>query len=491
MKTIHNITFFILLLVAPQVVNCQTNWQKVYGGHGYDYGYSVIQTYDGGYAIAGATTTIGNGNSDAYLLKVDSVGNIELQNSFGGINIDQAYSIKETRDSGLVFAGFTNSFGNGGYDMYVVRTDKLGDTLWTKTYGGADWDFAYSIDTTTDGGFIIAGETYSYGAGNKDMYIVKIDANGDSLWTKTYGGPNEDGAKSIKQTNDNGYIVTGFSKSLGDPNGDIYTLKLDNNGDTLWTYKYDGLLGDVAHDIIENNNASGYILVGETRVADKGLNGISINIDTLGNQTKLDYWGYFDGDWDDGLYSIARSVNGRPAVAGYTYSFDNQANYLYYLLNPGMWFNCGWPFGLYDFDKAYSINSTRDGGFIICGNSLSYSNLDHILLVKIDNDTTCVVPGDVTNIITDVNTIVTTKDKMQLFPNPASRTIYINFSDGLSQKATVSITDLMGRIIHTSAINSLNSTPLEIKTNLLAEGIYFVRLKSDEFSISKKLVIRH
>src|ERR1035437_7667261 len=213
-KAKHEIIFLLILLIAfSNKSSSQVKFEQILGGTGYDYGYSVIQTYDKGYVFAGSTTSYGSGNSDAYILKTDSLGVMLWQKTFGDINIDQAYSIKETTDSGLVIAGFTNSFGYGGYDMYVIKTDKNGNAIWTKTYGGTNWDFAYSIEPTTDGGYIIAGGTYSFGKGNEDMYLVKTNSTGDTLWTKTYGGANEDEAKSVKQTTDGGYMTVGYSEN--------------------------------------------------------------------------------------------------------------------------------------------------------------------------------------------------------------------------------------------------------------------------------------
>ena len=180
MKNFVKLIFFIFIICPSNYTIAQAvKFEKVYGGTGYDYGHSVAQTFDKGYVIAGATTSFGVGSTDAYILKTDSMGVVLWQKTFGGINIDQFYSIKETSDSGFVMAGFTNSEGNGGYDMYVVKTDKNGDSLWTKSFGGTNWDFAYSVEQTSDGGYIIAGATYSYGNGNTDIItfcVVDDDA---------------------------------------------------------------------------------------------------------------------------------------------------------------------------------------------------------------------------------------------------------------------------------------------------------------------------
>ncbi|MBL7883281.1 MAG: hypothetical protein JNL69_04395, partial [Bacteroidia bacterium] len=138
--------FLSILIFVYGKTNAQSvKFEKIFGGNDYDYAYSVTQTFDRGYVVAGSTSSQGYGSTDAYVLKTDSLGNVLWQRYFGGINIDRFYSVTETPDSGLVMAGYTNSLGAGGYDMLVVKTNKLGVVEWEKYYGGSNWDFAYSI----------------------------------------------------------------------------------------------------------------------------------------------------------------------------------------------------------------------------------------------------------------------------------------------------------------------------------------------------------
>ncbi len=334
MKNKFKIILLIIITTLNVIMlNAQITFSHVYGGGGYDYGYAVTQTYDSGYVVAGATTSFGNGSTDAYILKTDSLGNVIWQKTFGGINIDQAFSVKQTRDSGLVIAGYTNSFGHGGYDMYVIKTNKLGDTVWTKTYGGSNWDFAYSIDTTTDGGYIIAGGTYSYGKGNEDMYLIKINSSGDTTWTKTYGGINDDEIKSVKHTSDGGYILTGSTKSFGDTNGDIYTIKTNDMGDTLWTYRYAGAQEDYSYDVIERANGS-FVIVGKTNSTNLGgFDCISLYFTNAG---VLGYTSIDGGNQDDGFNSIVENPSGFLGIVGYTGSYgyaNGSSDFYMFVLN--------------------------------------------------------------------------------------------------------------------------------------------------------------
>jgi hypothetical protein len=209
-------------------------WLKTYNG----VGYSVEQTADGGYILTGYTW-FGSGEADVWLLKTDSLGDTVWTKSYGGAGSEEGCAVEQTSDGGYIVAGHTYSYGGGEYDVYLLRTDMYGDTLWTKTYGGDQSDYAYSVQQTPDGGYIIGGYTHSFGPWT-DFYLVKTDSIGDTLWTRTYGGPNEDRGYCVKQTFDGGYIVVGQTYSSSTTGYDIRVVKTDSEGDTVWTQTYGG-----------------------------------------------------------------------------------------------------------------------------------------------------------------------------------------------------------------------------------------------------------
>ncbi|MEO7088188.1 MAG: hypothetical protein ABIZ51_05270, partial [Bacteroidia bacterium] len=230
----RKIIFLMLLFCSLKGVS-QGKFEVVDGGIGDNYGQSVQQTLDSGYIVAGSTSSIGYGSSDVYLFKLDTVGKVKWQHTYGGTNVDMGFSVQQTKDHGYIIAGYTNSFGAGGYDFYLVKTDSIGNLQWQKTYGGANWDFAYSVKQTTDGGYVIVGGTYSYGKGNEDVYLVKTNAIGDTLWTKTYGGSGQDEGRSVWQNTDGGYFITGFTNSFGAGEFNSYLIRTNNLGGILWT----------------------------------------------------------------------------------------------------------------------------------------------------------------------------------------------------------------------------------------------------------------
>jgi uncharacterized UPF0146 family protein len=207
-------------------------WEKTFGGSDNDGAWFIQQTIDGGYIVAGYTKSYGSGWYNAYLLKLDGAGNKVWEKVFGGSSWDEARSIQQTNDGGYIVAGYTSSFGAGSYDVYVLKLDTSGKEVWSKTFGGSSDDLAWSIQQTNDGGYIVAGYTKSFGAGSEDVYILKLDANGNKLWEKTFGGSYDERAYCIQQTRDGGYIVAGYTSSFGVGNYDVYIIKMDANGNT-------------------------------------------------------------------------------------------------------------------------------------------------------------------------------------------------------------------------------------------------------------------
>jgi hypothetical protein len=246
-----------------------TLWTKTYGGSSYDYGSSVQQTTDGGYIIGGKTYSYGPNTpnyGNAYLIKTDSLGNtIWTGNYNGGSNQDICYSVQQTTDGGYILVGYSWGYLYGYDDVFLVKTDSLGNMLWQKAYGGSINDEGKSVQLTTDGGYVITGRAngpvWTEGG---DVYLIKTDSMGNALWTKTYGGDSTDEGNSVQQTADGGYIIAGYTKSYGAGSHDFYLLKTDSIGDTIWTKTYGGDTSDVAQSVKQTIDG-GYIITGYTK----------------------------------------------------------------------------------------------------------------------------------------------------------------------------------------------------------------------------------
>lgn len=213
-------------------------WSKAYGGFYDDVAYSVQQTSDGGYILAGSTSNLANIFDialvyDFLLVKVDSEGNKQWSKSYGGTRYDFAYSVKQTSDGGYIVAGTRDYAGITGYAFWLVKTDGSGNMEWNKSYGGSRDEMAYSVQQTSDGGYIAAGYTHSFGAGGEDIWIVKADGSGNLQWSKTYGSFYNDEAHSVEQTSDGGYIVAGYMISPDSHKRSFWLLKIPENGDSV------------------------------------------------------------------------------------------------------------------------------------------------------------------------------------------------------------------------------------------------------------------
>jgi hypothetical protein len=206
-----------------------TIWTRTYGGSGYEMGYAQ-PTPDHGYITCGATTSSGAGNTDIYLVRTDSLGNPLWTKTYGGTERDEGSMLLLTSDSGYVLAAYTWNRGAGQSDAWLLKLNSAGDTLWTRTYGGTDYDEAYCLGTTADGGYVLAGQTQSYGAGSEDFWMVRVNSSGDTLWTRTFGGSGSDMAMGVQQTTDGGYAIMGFTSSFGAGDFDVYIVKTDANG---------------------------------------------------------------------------------------------------------------------------------------------------------------------------------------------------------------------------------------------------------------------
>jgi predicted secreted protein len=211
-----------------------SGFAQTYGGTSGDGGFSVVQTIDRGYAIAG-TISSGAGGADFWLVKTDAAGTLQWNQTYGGTDLDLARSVVETSDGGYTIAGETLSYGAGGMDFWLVKTDATGNAQWNQRYGGTNDDYGRSVVETSDGGYTIAGWTASYGAGGMDFWLVKTDAAGNAQWNQTYGGTDSDQGLSVVETSDGGYAITGYTMSFGAGDSDVWLVKTGVGSGLTWT----------------------------------------------------------------------------------------------------------------------------------------------------------------------------------------------------------------------------------------------------------------
>jgi hypothetical protein len=340
------------------------DWQKMFGGSGLDFATSIQQTIDDGYIAAGysaSTDILGltmHGVLDFYVVKLDQDGNVDWQEMYGGLGIDSAVAVQPTADGGYIVAGYSTSISVGGalnhglYDIYLVKLDESGNVDWQKMYGGLGIDYATSIQQTADGGYIVAGYSTSIDIlgvtnhGLTDSYIIKLDGSGNVEWQKMYGGLSLDYATAIQPTADGGYIVAGYSSSIDITDitnhglVDAYFIKLDADGNVEWQEMYGGSGNDYMQ-AIQQTLDGGYIAAGYSASVDildivnKGLS--DVYVIKLGEDGSIDWQKMFGGNGDDQAYGVQQAADLGYAIAGYSSSTDlidliNQGQKDYYIL---------------------------------------------------------------------------------------------------------------------------------------------------------------
>jgi predicted secreted protein len=346
-KRIILVSMFFLLFPSFMCLNAQ--WATTYGGSSRDSVSSIQQTSDGGYIVAGHTYSFGRGSSDIWILKLSSAGDVEWQKTYGGSEHDSADSIQQTSDGGYIVAGEIDSFGAGGNDIWFLKLTSAGDIEWQRAYEGSGNDSADSILQTNDGGYIVRGSiTFSEEEQKEqEIWILKLSSAGDVEWQKTYGGSGNDSADSIQQTSDGGYIV-------------IWVLKLSSAGDVEWQRAYGGSEREEAHSIQQTDDG-GYIVAGETGSFGAGGNDTWIlKLSTAGD---VEWQKTYGGSGYSSADSIQQTSDGGYIVVDETGSFGLDT-WILKLSSAG---DVEWQktYGGSGNDSADSIQQTSDGGYIV------------------------------------------------------------------------------------------------------------------------------
>jgi hypothetical protein len=475
------LVFLILLstfLTHTQSI-AQITFEKIYGGSGSDEAYSVQQTTDDGYIVAGRTNAFGAGDYDVYLIRTDAWGDTLWTKTFGGPAYDEGYSVQQTTDGGFIVAGSTTSFGSGDYDFYLIKTDSVGDTLWTRTYGDDSIDYGFSVQQTNDGGFIIGGWSLN-GLSGYDFHLVRTDSSGETLWTRFYGDIiTEDFGYSVKQTSDGGFIFTGWLYNV-DPYfpAVIYMIKTDSTGATQFTGGYGGLGWDESYSVQQTSD-EGYVIAGFT--SSFGSGGYDVYLiktnssgDTLWTQT-------FGGTSGDEGRSVQQTSDEGYIISGSTGSFGVGSSDVYLIKTDSLG-NILWTrtYGGIASDIGYSVQQTTDGGYIIGG---KYRN--DVYLIKTDGD------GMVVGIEEDDEVLQIQNVKLyQNLPNPFNKLTAIGYQLRDPSYTTLKVYDITGRLVKILVDKKQNPGVyrIEWEGKNLTSGIYFYRLKAGEFTRTRKMI---
>jgi hypothetical protein len=358
-KTITDLTIATAVFVPD-------SWAKTFGGAGSDEAYDIQATSDGGYIVAGQTNSSGAGGLDMYLVKLDARGNKSWAKTYGGAGTDSAKAVRQTADGGYILAGQTNSYGAGGYDFYVVKTNAAGTKQWAETYGGAGGDYASDI-LVGSGGYYIFGTTST---GGTDMSLKMIGFTGNVLGSKTYGGAGVEAGEAIAPVNGGGCVLAGWTSSYGAGAVDAYLLKVNSAGEEVWSETYGGTGSDYANAVVQRSAGWGYVLAGNT------VSAAPFGDDMFTALVAEDGYGLWRAvGWNKEEYAraVAAVSDGGHVLAGNTNSIGAGARDVHLVKITGSNYR-EWEksFGGTNNDGAEAVVVAPDGGYVLAGYTESF-----------------------------------------------------------------------------------------------------------------------
>ena len=487
---------FFLLDTFCGFASLDTAHVYTYGGSNDDYARQIISTSDSGFIVVGTTSSFGVALTDVYIIKTDKGGARQWSHIYGTPAIEWGYAIRETYDHGFIVAGYTNQQAStSGYDMYLLKIDSIGNVEWSKNIGGPDWDFAYAIELTPDSGFILCGKTYSYSNGGSDVFIVKTNSAGDVQWQKNYGGPGDESANAMIRDRNNFYAIVGETTSYGNGGKDIWMLKVDGNGDTLWTKPYGSPSFEAGYAIdttadgnyLTNGTSNGYSSNGTDDM-------ILIKTNPMGNW--LWTWIHGSTTMSEEGYIVKEFPNGNIFDGGVTDAYGLGKTAFYMLRNDssGNYIN-GCAFGGTDFEEGYSVAVGKDNQVVFAGVSDSYGCGQYdVYLIRIDtftfvNDYELSISEfcDSTIGVAELNMM---PESVSVFPNPTSASFQVNYLSAITakDKFEIRITDMKGVVVNSQPVKSFPF--MMSRAEELSGGIYLVGVyRNESLEAVQKLVI--
>lgn len=482
--------------MVTQCVYGQITFERTYGGANTDEGACVRQTLDGGYILVGGTNSYGAGSRDIYLIKTDAYGDTLWTRAYGGAGDDMGFMVRQTMDGGYIIAGYTSSFGAGHSDGYVIRADGNGDTLWTRTLGGYYDDFFGSVIENSDGSFMLVGSTYSFTTGSSAVYLNKLDASGELLWSKVFEKFAVNIGGVIIEAGNDCFLIAAITDDYEGPLfSRLYLLKINNNGDTLWTKTYINTNGNLIGGGITISQDSSIVMCSPLKYPNGESDMSLLKTDLSGNVKWFKTYGgddYQSGSAihltnDDGfiLTGLIGDATKLPnpfcsnniLLAGNVEKgWTNGDLYLIKINSNGdsLWSK---KYGGNGNDVGNSVQQTSDNGFIICGWKTINSNID-MYLIKTDNSGVASLPdnGNIDN-------------KIVLFPNPSNGIVNIQSSAVYPERTVLEIINYLGQIILTTQINLQERNKFDLSP--FGGGIYFLRFKGNDFMASRKIIINY
>jgi hypothetical protein len=481
----------ILIMYVPFVSWSQATFEETYGGVDDDEGFSALEASGGGYLFLGRTFSFGAGESDVYLVRCDCEGQQLWEQTYGGPGKEYGYSLDETDDGGYVLAGWTSSFGAGRDDIYVIRTDGAGDTLWTRTFGGPDTDLGFSVLQTSDGGYAVAGGTKSLGAGSWDICLIKTDEMGDPLWVRTYGGTAEELGSSMVEVGEGGYVITGRTRSFGSGGADLYLVRVDARGDTMWTRTYGGPDDDEGLSVAQTADG-GFVVAGRTDSFGGGLTNVYlVKTDAAGEEVWFRTFGGRDVEWGT---SVRETSGGGYIVSGRTESFG-AGGVDVYLVRADSTGELLWSrtYGGLENDWGFSVSECCDTGYIVAGWTLSFGAGGFDLYgIKTNSE------GQLVLVTAGSNQLAPERGCaiLAVSPNPFRGSAAIAYALPEAEAVSLRIYDIRGALVRRLVEETVAAGQHEAdwdgrdsRGREVSSGVYFCRLAAGDGADTRRVVL--
>ncbi len=478
--------YIVIIVIFPLWTSlAQITFQKNYGTFYHEQAHAVQQTSDGGYILAGDKST-GGMNPDIFLVKTNEWGDTIWTRTYLRLYSSLARAILETSDGFLVAGSDVTSIGPSRMDFFLMKIDNQGDTVWTRTYGGANDEQAFDLKATPDGGYLLCGQAAEL-SGQLSYFLLKTTSMGDSLWAQKYGLGSTDRAygKSVQLTSDGGYIIIGYvdDTTVGSSADYIYLVKTNATGLVVWEVSYDWPGAELAYDVQEVSD--GYIFVGHSnRMGIGGWEIFLTKTDTLGNEL----WTRTYGDSsDDRAYTVEETADNGFVISGMTRSTGAGSSDFYLIktdsLGDTLWTRT---FGGTSVEEALDVQPTADGGYVMTGYSQSYTaGWGDFFLVKTDAEGLLpILSGKNQTVIRDYHL-------HQNYPNPFNPNTTIEFYLPKTSNVTLNIFNILGEDVTTLVSDKLTpgSYKYEWNASNLSSGVYLYRLKAGEYVETRKMVL--
>lgn len=347
-------------VVLHMVAHGQVTWRRTYGGTGVSEARCVRQTADGGYIIAGSTGSFGNGSSDIYVLHVDALGVPDWSRVYGGLGVDYGVACRELPD-GYIIAGTTALGSNGSYDMLLIRTDMQGEPIWERNYGTSAWDLCNSLDVRPDG-YVIGGVSFGGGMTNGAAFVVRTDLNGDTLWTKKFGGLGRMECNGLTHTADYGIVMVG-SMGMGQAAEDGFLSKLDSDGNQLWVTPIVGDSMDILRSVVEKTNGD-LVACG---ITSSHANVTQIYLACVNSAGQFQWSQYIGNTADAGGAEIRQRRDGGLVFTGFNTLNLGEKDMILTTTDASGYFQFGNNYGDGRPAEGFSIDTTSDGGYVVAG----------------------------------------------------------------------------------------------------------------------------